>query len=375
LNPTGDQALRFWPSYRGYLVEAAQMAQAAGADRLTVGSALKGLSTVAGHAPKWTELIDAVSASFTRQIGYAARWDEYNNASTTAAIWEHPAIDFLAVDGYFPMATALQADSSGTRPNRAFVDVVRNGWNDLLDDEHALNPALSGMTAFAAALHDGDGLPVMFTEAGYLPYNRSTLQGTAVQTNPAVVDQDEQVMAFEGLLQALDHRRADDDILAVSMRQWSMVGSETTAGALWNMFPTTAGHADLNVPATQFLADFVSNPLLMAGDFDGDGDVDAGDLGRWREGFGATTGATPAAGDANADGAVDGGDFLAWQRQIGAPGSPVRAAGRPAPEPAAAALLSIGAALAAAALRRRPRCEAIVQLHGATAPSEFQRQL
>ncbi len=347
LTPTGAQAGRFWPAYQGYMTEAAQMAQAAGADRLLVGSELKGLSTNAGHKAAWTAMINAVSANFTRPIGYAAAWDEYNNANTTASIWEHPAIDFMGVDAYYPMATMVQADSSGTLPNPAFVEIVREGWNDLLDDEHVLNPSLSGMIEFAAARHGGAGLPIVFTEAGYLPYNRASMQGTAVQTNPAVVDQDEQVMAFDGLLQALDRRLAEDEVLAVNVRQWSMPGSESTPGALWNMFPTTAGHADLNVPATQFLASFVTTPLLLEADFDSDGDVDGADLARWRTGFGAATGATRAAGDANGDGAVNGADFLTWQRQVGTAGAWPASGAVPEPAGAALAVWSLIAALKA----------------------------
>jgi hypothetical protein len=55
----------------------------------------------------------------------------------------------------------------------------------------------------------------------------------------------------------------------------------------------------------------------LAGDFDGNGVVDGGDLGAWRGGFGMTAGATAQNGDADSDGDVDGGDFLAWQRRLG----------------------------------------------------------
>jgi hypothetical protein len=349
LNPTGAQSDRFWPAYEAYVVDVAQMAQAAGADRMLVGSELKGLSTNAGHAAKWDLVIDSVAANFMRQIGYAAAFDEYKHPSTTSAIWEHPAIDFMGVDAYFPMTTEVPSDSSGTLPNPAFVEVVRDSWNHLLDDVNTLNPDLSDMIDFAEARHGNAGLPIVLTEAGYLPYNRAAMQGTAVQTNPAVVDQDEQIMALDGMLQALDRRRATDDLLAVNIRQWSMPGAELTPGALWNMFPTTAGDADLNVPATQFLMGLVNDPLFIAADFDSDGDVDLSDLTKWRTGFGTKMGATKVNGDANADGDVDGDDFLMWQRQVGIGTSAAAAA----PEPASAALGAWGAATLLAAARRR----------------------
>ncbi len=81
----------------------------------------------------------------------------------------------------------------------------------------------------------------------------------------------------------------------------------------------------------------VANPL--SGDFDEDGDVDAGDLAAWQLGAGMTTDAEHWQGDADADGDVDGDDFLVWQQQLGSP--PLA---QSVPEPAAAALFACGLA-------------------------------
>ena len=51
-------------------------------------------------------------------------------------------------------------------------------------------------------------------------------------------------------------------------------------------------------------------------DFNGDGQVDAGDYATWRKKFGATV--TPGSdGDANSDGVVDGVDYTLWRNQMG----------------------------------------------------------
>jgi len=63
-------------------------------------------------------------------------------------------------------------------------------------------------------------------------------------------------------------------------------------------------------------------------DFDGDGDVDGGDLVSWENGFD-----TSAAGDADKDRDTDGADFLAWQRFYTNFGGV--AAGAAVPEPSA----------------------------------------
>jgi hypothetical protein len=116
----------------------------------------------------------------------------------------------------------------------------------------------------------------------------------------------------------------------------------TNGGSLWfdNIKMEVFKNAASVTPNTS------PNPTLSeggaAGDFDGDGDVDAADLAAWASAYGAT-----AVGDADNDGDSDGNDFLAWQQNLTGPG-----AFSPAPEPSSAILLA-GAVGAAAALRRR----------------------
>ena len=71
-------------------------------------------------------------------------------------------------------------------------------------------------------------------------------------------------------------------------------------------------------------ADFLSfqrnlgraNASPSQGDSNGDGQVNAGDLGVWKETFGESGGSssTPVSGDIDGDSDVDGADFLQWQR-------------------------------------------------------------
>jgi parallel beta-helix repeat protein len=65
----------------------------------------------------------------------------------------------------------------------------------------------------------------------------------------------------------------------------------------------------------------VERPSLV-GDFNGDSQVNSADLGVWRNGFGAASGASAAQGDADGDRDVDGADFLAWQHGWGSSSIP-----------------------------------------------------
>jgi glucose/arabinose dehydrogenase len=78
-------------------------------------------------------------------------------------------------------------------------------------------------------------------------------------------------------------------------------------------------------------------PEPIAGDFDGDDDVDADDLVVWQNAFAAGGNAS---GDADGDGDTDGADFLVWQQNIGAAST---ATGGAVPEPSTPVLLGLAA--------------------------------
>ena len=146
-------------------------------------------------------------------------------------------------------------------------------------------------------------------------------------------------MAFMGLMRALDGRQ--DDLTAAHIWQWGMPGSN---GSLWNMNTTNANQPN-NVQTTQWLSDFVSNPVNpVDGDFNddntfdctdidaltatiadgtddasfdlnGDGFVNNADRDLWLEAAGnrnLASGNPYLQGDANLDGVVDTSDFNIW---------------------------------------------------------------
>jgi hypothetical protein len=101
----------------------------------------------------------------------------------------------------------------------------------------------------------------------------------------------------------------------------------------------------------QILHDVATNQyftIRIAGDFDGDGDIDAADLARWQGDFGAN-----ADSDMDYDGDTDGSDFLSWQRQLGEGGVAASPVNQVVPEPAAAVLAGWSAFCVAACRGRR----------------------
>ena len=261
----------FWDDYEDYLVDVAQVAEAHGADALNVGTELRAITRNSGNNAKWASVISAVDAVFSGELGYAANWDNYTNGNLTSTIWDNPAIDYLGIDSYFRNTTTnSQSDASGTDPNETFIAQVEAGWTDRLENE---------ILDFAAGVQSGAGLPVVLTEVGYLPYNRTTV---TPQNSNGAVDSDEQVMAFRGLMRAMDGR--SDELRAAHIWQWWMPGSN---GSLWNIDPVLPVDQPNNLDLALWLSAFVSNPGVP-GDFNGDGVVDAADYTIWRDGLGST---------------------------------------------------------------------------------------
>jgi T5SS/PEP-CTERM-associated repeat protein len=96
--------------------------------------------------------------------------------------------------------------------------------------------------------------------------------------------------------------------------------------------------------AQLYSAGSISIDSTLAGDFDGDGDVDRFDLATWRGDFGENGGS-----DGDGDGVSDGADFLVWQRHYGGEVSLAASV----PEPSTGLLLAAGAVVASMLKVRR----------------------
>jgi hypothetical protein len=280
----------------------------------------------------WTTVIDSVASIYSGAIGYAANWDNFNSSRVTSNIWSHPEVDYIGIDSYFRFESgSYQIPTSASDPvqiypNETFIQLVASEWNQRLDEQ---------IMPFAASQLK----PVVFTEQGYQHHNGTSRNP---QIESGSVDTAEQIMAFEGLLRALDGRQ--DDLLAMHIWQWEMTGSQ---GSTWNINPSAGANQPDNRPLAQWLSGWVSN--LLPGDFNRDGSVDAADYVVWRRSNGQSTTYFVGA-DGNGSGSVDTGDFNIWRGQFGAPASGSPASSATVPEPAVAlvilpAFFAIGAIL------------------------------
>lgn len=143
----------------------------------------------------------------------------------------------------------------------------------------------------------------------------------------------------------------DEGIYLISLEL--SIDGKTPAEPIFLLFETGEAASGSLEAATAWV-DAVVDQLVLEGDYNNDGAVDAADYSVWRNSLG---GATGLAADGNGDLAIDHNDYLTWRANYGRVGvqnplpmGPV-ANSTAAPEPAAASLLV--ACLAALASHRR----------------------
>lgn len=325
-NPTAGSASsnQFWSDYQNYLVAVAQIASNNNIDAMTIGTEMKALNDNAAHNASWTSVINAVANVYQGPLGYAANWDDYQNANLRNTIWENANIDFIGIDSYFQnMVSTTAADASGTYPNSTFINTVTTAWNNKLNVE---------ILPYAAARKGGKGMPVEFTEIGYLPRNETaaTPQGTSQG-----FDSDEQKMVFNGLVNALDGRASK--FSAVDIWHWGMPGTGTDGwdmGLVADVSPNNEGADSHNISSTQWLQSFLGTATLpLAGDYDRNAVVDAADFVLWRKNIGQYLVQYNGA-DGSGNGIVDQADYNTWRTHFAAPTGTGAGSAGAIPEPA-----------------------------------------
>ncbi len=174
-------------------------------------------------------------------------------------------------------------------------------------------------SATAAAVNDAGDVAVLFSDDAGADGNAVLLNGRLiVGIDSPIADSDDSVQKVQRSL-AMSNRNAAGEVTIY------FIGRDATGFGAFG--------------------DTIYSLTVLAGvpgDFDGDGDDDAFDLGIWQTGFGTAEAAMASDGDADFDGDVDAFDLGLWQVNFGTTADDGAAA---VPTPAALSMLLVGVPL------------------------------
>jgi len=122
-------------SYRDFIMTYATLAQEMNAALFCIGTELE--QFVVNRPQYWSKLITEIKQVYKGKLTYAANWDEYKRIS----FWE--TLDFIGVDGYFPICDAKTPT----------VAQARLGWQSWKKELASVSKTYK--------------TPILFTEYGY----------------------------------------------------------------------------------------------------------------------------------------------------------------------------------------------------------------
>ena len=210
-HPTNVAA--FFASYQQMIVAEAEVAQANGAQMLSIGAELDQL-TGPQYLSYWTNIIDAVREVFSGALTYSASW----NTASDVSFWNQ--LNYEGIDCYVPLSNAA---------NPTLQQLV-NGW---------LNPATpsSNPNAYAVigsqspiqyleSLAQQSGKPLIFTELGYANDAGAAADPSASGNSPDPALQAELYQAF---FQAWA-QSGSSSLIGTYFWEWDPSGSTSNVG-------------------------------------------------------------------------------------------------------------------------------------------------
>lgn len=103
-----DQAVSWFQSYRGFVLSYAKAASQSNVDEISIGSTFRPLDI---YSDQWRVLVGKLRSHYRGALTYTAYPDE------AAAINFWDALDYVGIDGFFPLS-----DSATTTPSAADLD-------------------------------------------------------------------------------------------------------------------------------------------------------------------------------------------------------------------------------------------------------------
>ena len=158
----------FFASYKTMLVQEATLAQADGAQMLSIGTEIDQLTGPA-YLSYWQDIISSVRAVFTGKLTYSAIWDDSlspwqfggapqgtGDITTQVSFWN--LLDYVGIDEYAPISD---------KANPTLQDLT-DGWTKTPTD-----PTTKSVTGNQSLINYFEGVsntigkPLLFTELGY----------------------------------------------------------------------------------------------------------------------------------------------------------------------------------------------------------------
>ena len=210
-HPTNVAA--FFASYQQMIVAEAKVAQANGAQMLSIGAELDQL-TGPQYLHYWTEIIDAVRAVFSGALTYSASWNTANEVS----FWSQ--LNYEGIDCYVPLSNAAHPTL------RQLVD----GWLDPASPNQ--DPGAYSEIGNQSPVHYFENLsaesgkPLIFTELGYANDSGAAADPAASGNSP---DPRLQAQLYRAFFKAWDSADSSS-LVGTYFWEWDPNGSTSNVG-------------------------------------------------------------------------------------------------------------------------------------------------
>lgn len=196
-------AAAWFADYKAILMDYAVMAEAHGAEMISLGTEIDGM-TDAAYRDYWVDIIDSMRAVYSGQLTYGANWD----GAAKVSFWDK--VDVVGVDGYVPVSLAT---------NPSMADLVA-GWTDVPADTY-YRTIFQGLSPvdYYRTIAEQAGKPFVFTEIGY-----RSVDGAARQP-------------FETVLPGAADPQEQADLYQAFFQVWSEQGAWFKGGFIWHWSP------------------------------------------------------------------------------------------------------------------------------------------
>ena len=195
------------------IVQEAQVAQANGAQMLSIGAELDQL-TGPQYLSYWTDIITAVRQVFSGALTYSASW----NTASQVSFWSQ--LNYEGIDNYVPLSNA---------PNPTLQDLV-NGWlqpatassqsRRLRGDRQSVADRVFRESSAQS------GKPLLFTELGYANDSGAAADPSASGTSP---DPTLQAELYQAFFQAWTQSKSTS-LVGVYFWEWDPNGNPSNVG-------------------------------------------------------------------------------------------------------------------------------------------------